>query len=324
MREFTKIPPGIVRRSVRSFFLKKHVRAFETLPNGGVVTLLDLGAAGEIEPRWRPYANFLHYIGFEPDERSRKALIENENSFVKEYEILPYAVWETDTKVRFNLCRKPRLSSLLLPNREFLDLFPNSRRFDIVQSELVDVVRVDDVISTPVDFIKVDIQGAGLSALKGAKTTISRAFGLEMEVEFLPIYDEQPLFGEVSSWLSRKGFDLIDFVNLARWERSDRNDHGQCVWGDALYLRSPEKMKFEQQSINRIAAYLAVLLVYRRFDLLDMSFAKMPRKELPNFAEFRSHVERLRRVDMWARRINRVSSMAVSNIGPGYRSHLFY
>ena len=324
MKELSKIPTGIIRRRTRSIFSRLHTEAFELLPNGGEIVILDVGAAGEIEPRWKPYEKFLHYVGFEPDARSRSELIKNNNSRAKEYEILPYAVWDSNIQAEFNLCRKPRLSSLLVPNREFLDSFPNSKRFDVLHTESINVVKIDDSINLVVDFIKVDIQGAGLNALKGACNTISDSFGLEMEVEFLPIYEEQPLFGEVTEWLAERGFDFIDFVNLARWERSHRNDHGQCVWGDALYLKSPENINFEQQSVDRISAYLGVLLIYRRFDLLDASFDIMRGEKRDEFSDFGSYVKKLRRVDMWARRINRTSSLLVSSFDPSYRSHLIY
>ena len=56
----------------RIFFLEFYKNTLKSLPNNGEITLIDIGAAGDIEPRWKPFEEFLNYIGLEPDERSRK------------------------------------------------------------------------------------------------------------------------------------------------------------------------------------------------------------------------------------------------------------
>ena len=38
------------------------------------ITLLDIGAAGDVEPRWKKIIDFVNYIGFEPDSRSFQIL----------------------------------------------------------------------------------------------------------------------------------------------------------------------------------------------------------------------------------------------------------
>ena len=42
----------------------------QIIQQSGGITLLDLGAAGEIEPRWRSLTKNLNYIGFEADDSS--------------------------------------------------------------------------------------------------------------------------------------------------------------------------------------------------------------------------------------------------------------
>ena len=50
------------------------------------ITLLDIGSAGGIEPRWKPIAEELHFIGIEPDQRSSIELIKKCD--FKKYQIL--------------------------------------------------------------------------------------------------------------------------------------------------------------------------------------------------------------------------------------------
>ena len=43
------------------------------------LSLFDIGAAGQIMPRWLRIQSFLHYHGFEPDDRSRSELLRKKN-----------------------------------------------------------------------------------------------------------------------------------------------------------------------------------------------------------------------------------------------------
>ena len=68
-----------------------------------------------------------------------------------------------------------------------------------------------------------------------------------------------------------KKFGFIDFTRLVRWERKEHSEIGQCIFGDALFLKSPEFVLINNLNENKICAYLSILLIYRRFDLIDIS-----------------------------------------------------
>ena len=64
---------------------------------------------------------------------------------------------------------KPLVSSYFHPNREFVDRYADSDRFDIVSSEEVNITRLDNFDIEYADFMKLDIQGGELEALKEAE-----------------------------------------------------------------------------------------------------------------------------------------------------------
>jgi FkbM family methyltransferase len=74
-----------------------------------------------------------------------------------------------------------------------------------------------------IDLLWMDIQGAELFALKGLGDRLSAVGLIHMEVEFMPIYQGQPLFHEVHEYLGSHGFTLLGFTSYSRYS------------GDAVY-----------------------------------------------------------------------------------------
>lgn len=232
------------------------------------ITLVDIGAAGKIEPRWKSISRHLNYIGFEPDIRSRKSL--KNDSGCNSYVIYPNAVWHKKTKLKINLTKNPKVSSFYKPNFNLINLFPIPERYQIDTTVNIDSVTLDSLKIPSLDFIKIDVQGGELNVLKGSKESLNKCFGLKIEVEFIELYNDQPLFGDVSNFLREKNFQFIDFINLCRWERSEHNGFGQCIFGDALFLKSPEYMISKYRgNYTLFYKYLAICLLYNRFDLID-------------------------------------------------------
>lgn len=254
---------------------------------GRTIHFVDVGAAGDIPPRWKTVQQYVSYVGFEPDDRSR-SLIQNAPNRAHSYIIRPEALGEeTGAEKPFYLCRKPQVSSSYLPNRDFLDLFPNPQRFDVVDVTPMRLWRMDDLGLSYVDFIKIDTQGSELSILKGAPDTLKNCMGLEIEVQFSPLYENVPLFGEVSAFLRGQGFEFIDFVNLCRWQRVKHRGPGQCVFGDALFFRTPESViSFSDVPYDKLASYLACLHLYQRFDMIRESAKLMSFYQYDDFPEF--------------------------------------
>ena len=110
---------------------------------------------------------------------------------------------------------------------------------------------LDDVLAGAgiegVDFVKLDTQGSELPILQGASRTLEQfVFGIEVEVELNVVYEGQPLFGDVDTFLRRYEYELQEFA-LRTWRRYsgrglEGGGRGQAVWGDALYLKRPDSV----------------------------------------------------------------------------------
>jgi hypothetical protein len=303
--------------------------------------LLDLGAQGGLQPRWAEIARFLEVSAVDPnglaDSDNNKGLSrQNEPSQDMGFGGCRYFNPITDilgppgAKMTFSHTSDSRLSSLLEPKIEFLSQFPNASRFDVVEMERISTKSVDELALHNVDFIKLDLQGAEALVLQDGKVTLQKCMGIEVEVEFLELYKGQALFGEVSSMLLQEGFIFHDFTNLCRWNRRTLVGDGQCVFGDALFIRDIGCQKvMESLSDESYIALMIILVIYRRFDIFsiiakDRRFSSVcNRMEIDNklvMTEFK----KLLSFHLRAMRLNRRFSDGLGFMGPGYYNHFMY
>jgi len=70
-----------------------------------------------------------------------------------------------------------------------------------------------------IDFMWLDMQGHELHALQAAPTILTHTRVIHMEVNFVPAYENQPLYDEIISWLEQNDFQLIarDFKDQTGW-----------------------------------------------------------------------------------------------------------
>lgn len=243
------------------------------------LTLIDIGARWGLEENWQSAKRYLKAIGFEPDKQEFNNLIRTSNSQVTAY--FNTALYEKKATVDFFIMRDRALSSILKPNREFLDNYPDSARYDILQTTQIEVDTLDNVLNsganTDADFIKLDSQGSELSILKGASNILDSVItGLQIEVEFAPLYQGQPLFSEIDEFVRKFGFQLFDFRPFF-WKTSRGMQYGkprgQIVSADALYLLDtgkflavldPIKDNFLKKS--KVLRFISVCLIYGYLD----------------------------------------------------------
>jgi len=224
-----------------------------------MLVLVDVGARSGIDERWAPYHQHLDVIGFDADKVECDRL--NASKFPYKVRYLPHALGSSDgQKVELRICKKPGCSSLLEPNMEFCKDFPYGHNMEVVERRPMTLSRLDSVLDVQPDVLKIDTQGYELEILRGAGKLLDGTLAVELEVEFAPLYQDQPLFSELDTFMRSKGFDLIG-IRRTFWRRNaTQSAHGgQLVHGDALYvkhgLKPSEKSKL-------------ILAAYKQHDLL--------------------------------------------------------
>jgi FkbM family methyltransferase len=265
--------------------------------------VVDVGASGGPQSRWHDLDCNLLEILFEPDPRESERLKERLGD---RRIVLNSALSDHPGNLEFHMYRDQRASSVYKPDLNLLgryyvdrdgadlvdDRYGNRRMLDIGKFDILKTVTIvadtlDNQLSAAgvmdVDFIKLDVQGHELPVLRGGRGALSNAIGVEVEVEFLPVYKGQPVFHQVDAFLMSCGFELYDLRRTFRNRCGQRiygDRKGQLLWADALYMRSPEKLLREidvtPQKIMRTAS---VFLAYHYPDLVstlrDLAFSGM-------------------------------------------------
>lgn len=140
------------------------------------------------------------------------------------------------------------MSSLLKPSARHLAFFNGFDRFgEIHSTEEVQTTRLDDVAGLPdLDYLKMDIQGAELMALEHGRERLAKCAAVQLEVSFVPLYENQPTFGEIDAWMRAQGFLPHSFAELKRWSIAPvrRNNNiripfNQLLEADVVYVRDP-------------------------------------------------------------------------------------
>ncbi|MBX9846966.1 MAG: FkbM family methyltransferase [Xanthobacteraceae bacterium] len=251
------------------------------------IEILDVGAMATGQERYHGLlaTGLAQVTGFEPNPAEFARLKDRPGP----YRYLPYFLG-SGGPATFHLTRYPGCSSLLMPDPKVIDMFMTigcadaGGNFHVVKTEPVETKRLDDIEpKVTADLIKVDAQGCELEIMRHGATTVSNALVIECEVEFVPLYKDQPLFGDVQCFLRDRGFVLHKLIDCAGRPFRPFNTPNpflpmsQVLWADAIFVRDFTRLDaFGDDELLKAAAILDV--VYASYDLVGLLLAEYDRR----------------------------------------------
>jgi len=127
----------------------------------------------------------------------------------------PFAAGSEAAKADIHVAAKADSSSLLPISDLQTELHPGTEE---VGTESIEVRRLDDVLTpeslTGPIFIKIDVQGYELEALRGMPKLLAAAAAVYIEVSFVPLYTGQPLASAIIDHMHSAGFEITGVDNL--------------------------------------------------------------------------------------------------------------
>lgn len=239
------------------------------------IEVVDIGANPiDGDPPYKPLLDLglCRVTGFEPQHSALARLNELKSEFER---YLPNAVCDGG-KHTLHLYRSVGLVSLLELDPESLEIFQHLKPIgELLGKEVVQTHRLDDLTDIKrIDLLKIDIQGSELSVFRHGKVKLSDAVAIQTEVSFVPIYKNQPVFGEVDLELRSQGFIPHCFampVNTGPiapmvFENNPWKGRNQLGEADMVYVRDFRKPHLFTNSMLRRLALIAHH-VYNSFDL---------------------------------------------------------
>lgn len=242
-------------------------RLAESMPEPAIV--VDVGCRWGAESFWLKLPK-IQVIGFDPDEEECRRLTALAGDAAVHY--VPVALGPQAGPARLHLTEQPACSSLYPPDVSLIDTRPSLSVITPVGQTEIQLQRLDDWCAAEsvdrVHYLKVDTQGSELGVLQGAERTLETVRVVEAEVEFNPIYEGQPLFGDVDAYLRERGFVLWRLSQLAHYclpqglsDFPTNEIHyydvthpvqvagtgGQLYWANAFYVR--KEMAFPRDSV---------------------------------------------------------------------------
>ncbi len=251
--------------------------------------MVDVGARGGPVDQWRCLVNKARMIGFEPDAQECARMNAAGESGM---EFLALALGEHEGELDLRIAQSPPATSAYPAVPALYEKFPILSFMRPVGLETVPCGTLDGVLNghgiRTVDVLKLDTQGSELDIMRGGLQTLDSCCLIDIEVEFNPLYEGQPLFCDVDRFLRDHGFVLWRLENLVHYAptvepagaspmglhaepsppRWTEVPNGQLFWSQAQYVKANLQMQSDAQVTTEDAVTAAIAVgVYGYWDL---------------------------------------------------------
>lgn len=198
-------------------------------------TIIDIGAnRGQFLMEYVKYFPRARFYCFEPLENEclhLKELIKNYNNDIT---IINSALGNEDgTKKMYKHEYSPS-SSILDTTDKCLEYYPQIKNQSKIEIPITTLDRYTSRVNVGENneiLLKIDVQGYELEVLKGAEKTLKMITACLLEINFEPLYKDQPSFKEIYTLLNNAGFEYAGAMD------QNFNDDGKLVFSDILFIR---------------------------------------------------------------------------------------
>jgi FkbM family methyltransferase len=188
--------------------LKKH----------GADCVVDVGAnTGQFATAIRRAGYRGPIISFEPVPEAF-AELQDRSASDPDWTVRRVAIGDHPGALELNVSEASNTSSFLEVKEEYLAGFPRAR---VRRTERVPMATVDDLLrETPFEriFLKTDTQGYDLKVLLGARQTVDRMIGIQIELSVVAIYEGMPNYVEALAALRGLGFALTGMYRVPSFQ----------------------------------------------------------------------------------------------------------
>jgi hypothetical protein len=274
--------------------------------------LLDIGASGQLNLKWKKIAKYSVCLAFDADEREFQFIEKEQNTFKKLYVYNCIAFDKNQTKADFFLTRSPYCSSVLEPDNVRLKPFINSQLFEVEKKLKLNAIHIQKALDNAeldyVDWYKSDSQGIDLRLFKSLDEKIrSRVLLAEFEPGIIDAYVGEDKLYAVLKELNESGFWLSDIQikGLARLSKEslDSEFKGNLFkklikeslkkapgWAEMTFINSFESPVFDRREY--LLGWLFSSLEGHHSFALELAVKGLAKYNYPLFNDLKNYSKR--------------------------------
>jgi len=222
--------------------------------------LLDIGASGEIHPKWRPIAGYSICVAFDADDREMGYTVKETEGYRKLFVFNKLVTDNTDPEADFFLTKSPYCSSLLPPDHKNISKWNFGDLFQVEKVVRMNTVRLPSALAeigiTKIDWFKTDSQGTDLRLFRSlGEATMDNVLVAEFEPGILDGYLGEDKLWHIMSFMEKRPFWMSD-IKICGTQRISRetvaerfgSSGGQVEmplktspgWGEVTFINSFE------------------------------------------------------------------------------------
>ena len=195
------------------FFNNGYRKISRLLKSKNDCLVIDVGGnVGQFGLDLRRYGYRGNILSIEPTSPYFEILSDN----VKKYgpwETLKASIGYEEGKVKINVSGNDGLSSSILETSSVhISEFPTSASVDVQETEVMKLksLLIQRGINPRSVFLKIDVQGYELEVLKGCEELLEEFLGVFCEISLSELYENEPRYWEVLSFLDKNNQQVID------------------------------------------------------------------------------------------------------------------
>lgn len=232
-----------------------------------------------------PLLQDFHLVLYDADTNCLDQMKAAEYNAWGQVSVFPYCIGEKTGTGHFNLNFHPTTNSLYPFNDEyqeynfvhnpiygeyaFGDACKHMKSIELELYSLEDVLRITKIPS--IDFLSLDVQGAEYDILNGARNLLEKnCIGVQLEVEFVKLYQSQKTFSDINSLMENLGFELLELGSFGRCAPISLpigfRGLEQPMYAEAVYIKKFNKLV---QNNDEELLYKGALfsLIYKKLGL---------------------------------------------------------
>jgi len=198
-----------------------------------IQTVIDIGAnTGQFAREIRSALPDAFIYSFEPMRDCYEKLLTMQITFSK-FKVYNCALGDTHSQSVINRNTYSPSSSLLEMSDTLKTLFPNSNNST---AEDITINRLDDVLKpsslSKNILFKIDAQGYEDKIMRGGLNVLDASKVILVETSFVELYVGQPLFADIYTFLSKRGF-----VYKGAYQQKINTKTGEVIFEDSIFVK---------------------------------------------------------------------------------------